>query len=185
MADGTIGIPVDGPGKKLDTEQLVVGVNTVQRERMQIAGANALEIARVLATDPAAADHGLVVRAAPPVSPQSDYVTSANLAAGASVDLDASTIAASTIGKLMRVGVGSSVACKWEVKTRDGAVLVVKHVIFTGGLTGKPYESWSPISKEAVTLAGAGVDENFRVTVTNLDDKLAADVHTTIEWDEV
>lgn len=51
MADGTIGI--DEPStidKKLDTTQLTVGVNTVQRERVVIAGAAAADLAPVDAT---------------------------------------------------------------------------------------------------------------------------------------
>ena len=48
MANGTIGI--DEPStidKQLDTEELVVGVNTVQRERVQIAGTADVDIAPV------------------------------------------------------------------------------------------------------------------------------------------
>lgn len=188
MADQIVRLPVDGPGKALDTEELTVSAITVQRERNQLAGAGALEIARVDNTDPGGSDYALVIRDAPPVSLSVDYATSNALAPGASVDLDAATIAAGTIGKLMRVSVGSTVPCKWEIKTRDGAVEVVKRVLFTGGLTGgQPSDSYAPISKEGITLAGAGVDENFRVTVTNLGTQAAeaADVHTTIEWDEV
>ncbi len=51
MADGTIAL--DEPAvtdKLLDTEQLTVGVNTVQRERMRIAGATATQLAPVDAT---------------------------------------------------------------------------------------------------------------------------------------
>lgn len=47
-------IAIDEPAvtdKKLDTEQLTVGANTVERERVQIAGAAAAEIAPVSATD--------------------------------------------------------------------------------------------------------------------------------------
>jgi hypothetical protein len=188
MSDQTIGLPVDGIGKKLDTEELLVAATTVQRERNQIAGAADVEIARVLNTDPLSADYALIVRQAPPVSPSVDYVTSSALAAGASVDLDATTIAAATTGKLMRVDVGSSVPCKWVIKTRDGAVEVIKNVLYTSGLTGgQPTDHYIPASKDGVTLAGAGVDENFRVTVTNLGTQAleAADVHTTVEWDEV
>jgi hypothetical protein len=106
---------------------------------------------------------------------------------GASVDLDAGTIAAATIGKLLRVLVGSSVPCKWVIKTRDAAVEVVVGVLYTGGLADRPTDQRKPWSKEGITLAGAGVDENFRVTVTNLSGSplTPADVHTTIEWDEV
>lgn len=189
MSDSFIQVPPDDPaGKKADTEKLFVGANEVHRERMELAGANALEIVRVLNTDPDGSDYALVVRQTPPVSFNVDYVTSANLAAQASTDLDATTIAAATTGKLMRVMVSSSVPCKWVIKTRDGAVEIIRAVLYTTGMTGgKPMEWYVPKSKEGITLAGAGVDENFRVTVTNLGTKVieAADVHSTIEWDEV
>ena len=188
MADGIIRLPVDGTGKRLDTEELTVAALPVHRERNQIAGVVDIAIAQVLDTDAAGTDFALLVRESPPVSPQSDYATSASLAAGASTDLDATTIAAGTTGKLMRVLVGSSIPCKWEIKTRDGAVQVVQAVLFTSGISsGDATAFYKPVSKEGITLVGAGVDENFRVTVTNLGTQAseAADVHATIEWDEV
>ncbi len=63
MADTTI--PVQNPAVSdslLDAESLTVSALTVKRERYQIAGASALEIARVVATNPAATDYGLAVR---------------------------------------------------------------------------------------------------------------------------
>ncbi len=187
MADQFIRVPVDGPGKRVDTEEITVNLLLVHRERNQIAGVGATEIARVLDTDPAGADFALVVRQAPPVNPKADYVTSAALPISTSVDLDASTISAATTGKLMRVIVSSSVPCFWEVKTRDGGVEVIKAGFMTSGVNGDPTYTFEPFSKDEITLAGAGVDENFRVTATNLGTQAfdAADVMTTIEWDEV
>lgn len=188
MADGTIGLPADGPGKKLDTEQLSVGGNTVQRERMQIAGAADTEVARIVSDDPSPTDYGLVVRPLPSISSNAvlSTVSSSNLAAGASVHLDAATIPAATTGKLLQITVASSLPAKWVIKTRDGAVEVIIATIFTSGVTGgRPTDIWGASSKEMVSLAGAGVDENFRVTATNLDKFQAADVYSTIEWDEI
>lgn len=48
--------------KKLDTEELTVGANTVHRERVQIAGAAAAEISDVTNSTPGASDYGLVTR---------------------------------------------------------------------------------------------------------------------------
>lgn len=189
MADQFIRVPVDGVGKRVDTEELTVSGSVVQRERDQVAGAGALEIARVLNTDPTGTDYALVVRQTPPESFTVDYATSASLAAGASVNLDATTISAASTGKLMQVIVGCSIPCRWDIKTRNGGVEVVRAVLYTSGITGgKPTDFYEPKSKEGITLAGAGVDENFRVTVTNLGTVAtieAADVHATIEWDEV
>lgn len=47
---------------KLDTESLTVGSNTVQRERVELAGASALEIAAVKAATPSSGLYGLVCR---------------------------------------------------------------------------------------------------------------------------
>lgn len=63
MANSFIG--VDEPttiDKRVDTEQLTVGANIVERERVQVAGAAAAEIARVVGADPTTTDMGLVVR---------------------------------------------------------------------------------------------------------------------------
>ncbi len=191
MANSFVQIPPDdtSPGsKKLDTWLLTVGANSVHREVDRVGGTNALDIAEVRGTDPTALDFGLVVRQAGPDSIKVDAVTSANLAQGASVDLDATTISAATTGKLLKVLVGSSVPCRWDVKTRDGAVVVTKAVLYTGGFGATPTERYVPTSKEGVTLAGAGVDENFRVTATNLaggPGPVPADVYATLEWDEV
>ncbi len=64
MADSYIQVQPDSTGKKLDTELLTVGANAVHRERMQVAGASALEIASVVATAPTT-EYGLVVRNIP------------------------------------------------------------------------------------------------------------------------
>src|SRR5437773_5632379 len=52
-------------GKKLDTEELVVGANTVQRERIQITGSAAAAISSVLNANPAGTEYGLIVRNIP------------------------------------------------------------------------------------------------------------------------
>lgn len=123
-----------------------------------------------------------------PENPMVDYITSSSLAAGSSIDLDASTIASGLTGQLMRVQVSSTAPCRWDIKTRDGAVEVIKAVIYTSGLTIDPSNDYKPFSKTNITLAGNGVDTNFRVTVVNLGTEATiqdADVHATIEWDEV
>lgn len=181
MADSTIGLPADGAGKKLDTEQLTVSGETVQRERDRIAGAADVELAEVK-TEAAAAQYGLVVRPIDLTSPTRSALSSASLAIGASVDLDATTIPASTTGKLIAVDVASSTACKWDIKSRDGAVILTFATIFTNET--RPTEQWRGPDKRFTTLLGNGVDENFRVTVTNLGNA-AADVYATVYWDEV
>lgn len=185
MSNSIIQLPTDGVGKKLDTEQLTVGANTVQRERDQIAGVGADDIAVVTDTDPTpGTDHGLVVKILGPVNPVSNYRVSASLAADASVDLDAATIAVGATGKLKRVQVSSSVPCSWSIIKRDGAVETIIGVIRTGGYAGGSDGEYVPPDKYYDTLAYVGGDENFRVKVTN-QWIVAADVNATIFWDEV
>ena len=50
MADGTVGLAVDGVGKKIDTTEVIVGANTVERQRIQIAGSGPTDLALVTAT---------------------------------------------------------------------------------------------------------------------------------------
>jgi hypothetical protein len=62
MANGFIDVKEPAlPTKSVDTESLLVAAKTVQRERMQIAGALAAELAVVKTADPIVGDHGIVV----------------------------------------------------------------------------------------------------------------------------
>lgn len=179
MADGTIGINEPASGdidKRVDTEQLTVGANTVERERVQIAGKNAGDITPV---DP---DEGLKTNQAPTLAARTAG-SSVALAVDASADIDGATIPSGVTGKLMGVTLASSGAAKWEIKTRDGGVEVTIDVVLTGGFY-MPTFPWRPPHKDFATLAGAGVDENFRITVTNLD-TFASDFYATMFWDEV
>lgn len=100
MPDSYIQLPLDGTGKKLDADQLTVGVETVYRERDRIAGTAATELADVKNTDPTASAYGVVVRTIDVVSPVRNVLSSASLAAGASVNLDAAIIASGKTAKL-------------------------------------------------------------------------------------
>lgn len=51
MADSLIQVPADSTGKKVDTESLTVGAHTVERQRVQISGAAAADIAPVTAAN--------------------------------------------------------------------------------------------------------------------------------------
>lgn len=159
MADGFLQVFPDSTGKRMDSEIVSRGGVDYYRER------------------------DVLYFAAYPVR---DCLSSANLAAGSSVNLDGTTIAATKTGKLLGVQMASSAACKWIVKTRDGAIELTMGTVFTSGIAGqKPSDSFRPPDKQFCTLLGNGVDENFRVTATNLDQENAADVYVTIWWDEI
>jgi len=56
MSDSYIQVPPDSTGKKVDADQITVGADDVQRQRVQIGGAGATSIAPVSATDGLAVD---------------------------------------------------------------------------------------------------------------------------------
>jgi hypothetical protein len=63
MADGTVRISeAPSGGKLVDNEELTVGGNTVNRQRIQVAGAPDVALANVARIPPSAGDFGLVVR---------------------------------------------------------------------------------------------------------------------------
>ncbi len=65
MADEIVGIDEPAGGavdKKIDNTALTVGANTVQRQRINVSGAAADDLAVVVDSAPGASDHGLVVR---------------------------------------------------------------------------------------------------------------------------
>ena len=58
MADSIIGVlQATSPDKKLDTTSLTVGANTVERERVQVAGAAATEAHSGPSSDRSQLDH--------------------------------------------------------------------------------------------------------------------------------
>ena len=63
MANAIVEV-TEGSGKKIDNESLSVGGNTAHRQRVQVSGASALEIAAVINSLPST-EYGLVVRAVP------------------------------------------------------------------------------------------------------------------------
>lgn len=182
MANSFIQLPADGAGKKLDTEQLTVGANTVERQRDRIAGAGADDLAVVTDGDPSASDHGVVTREAGPLDPQTSHTTSVGVAAGGSADLDSANISPSKTGKLLEVTASASVPIKMTVKKVAEGVETVIATRF--GWLG--VATYRPPHKSFVTVAhdaGAGFD-GFRVTIENKDTNQAADVYADFAWDE-
>jgi hypothetical protein len=182
VVDSFIQLPPDDAGKKIDADSLTVGSEGVYRERQRIAGIDAAELADVTNTDPATTEYGLITREINSVSPVVDALNSSALAAGSSANLDGTFISASATGKLVQVTVSSSVACKWIIKTLDGAAETTIAVLFTPAFNTFV---WRTAEKDYNTLAYSDGDETFRVTAINLDQDNAGDVYTTIEWDEV
>lgn len=114
------------------------------------------------------------------VSPQHSVVAAIALAAGSSAALDGAAITAATTGQLAGVDVGSTVPFRADVETVSGA-RVIRATIY--GRAGETVQ-WRPPSRRFVELAG-GAGIRFGVSVTNLDASEAADIRSTIYWDEV
>lgn len=160
MSDGFIGI--DEPtsiDKKADTEELTVGANTVHRERIEVTGAAADEIAVVTDTTPASDAFGLVVRAAG-TTPVSGTVT-ANLSATDNAVLD--DIAADTE------------SIKTAVELLDNAIAgnelqvdIVSSALPTGASTLAEQQSQTT---HLATIAGDTTD--IEAAVELLDDSVA------------
>lgn len=97
MTDGFQELYPSKGGNKVDVEVLTVGAETVERQRVQLAGALATEIARVLGAAPAGTEFGLIVRNIPsgtqntqPVAPALNREASGTLGAlNATVEIDA------------------------------------------------------------------------------------------------
>jgi hypothetical protein len=112
------------------------------------------------------------------------YSSSVAVNAGSSDDMSTPAISTGKTGKLAQVTLSSSVACKWVIKTAEGAVESTIDTVFTAGLTGNPTVLWAPVHQDYVPLDG-GAGNVFRVTATNLDAKFAATMYATFWWDEV
>ena len=109
------------------------------------------------------------------VTGDSGHLTSASLAAGATVVLDGPQIA-SGVGKLFEASVSSSVALKAQLGTFDGTTFVVKRTFFVPA--NAPFV-YAPTRYDAITLA-TGATAKFRWSITNNDNVNAADVYASI-----
>src|SRR4051794_37817934 len=66
MADGFVQVQPDSTGKQVDTSELTVGLNTVERQRIVLAdGTNAAGLGAVQNTAPAGTEYGIVTRPIP------------------------------------------------------------------------------------------------------------------------
>ena len=151
-------------------------VNTTQLGGVAVsvgAGASSTGTQRViLATDQATlpVSQGLSF-----VTGDSGHLTSAALAAGATVVLDGPQIA-SGVAKLFEATVTSSVALKAQLGTWDGTTFVVKRTFFVLANASLLYE---PSRYDAITMA-TGATAKFRWSITNNDNANAADVYASI-----
>ena len=174
MADSFIQVPADAGGKKVDATELTVGANTVQRQHVIPAGVAATDLARVTASEGLSTSLSVL-------SANRTHATSASLAAGGEVDLDATQITSALTGKLVQIIITSSIPFRAQLKTVTNAVASAALVTWIDRHVDCTFAH-----KKFITVAqnaGAGID-TFRVTITNLDTASAADVYATFFYDE-
>jgi hypothetical protein len=76
MADGFVRVPQDSNGKRIDTSEIVVGANTVERQRIILADAtDPSGLAPITNSNPNTSDYGVVTRTIP-TSASTSSVTS-------------------------------------------------------------------------------------------------------------
>lgn len=171
-----IRVPPDSTGKRVDSCQIDVDGNLVERQRMQLAGDASDSVARVTTSD------GLSISSAI-TAPTIVHASDPSVAAGGSTDLDSNQISSGLTGKLLQIIVSSSVPFKAEIKTVLDAV--PSSTLITG-ISRTGFLDITLVSKRFVTVAqsaSVGLD-GFRVTVTNLDTSEAAAVYATFLYDE-
>lgn len=105
----------------------------------------------------------------------SGHLTSAALAAGATVTLDGPQIASGT-AKLYEATVASSVALKAQIGTWDGTTFTAKRTFF---IQANAAFTYAPARYDAITMA-TGATAKFRWSITNNDNANAADVYASI-----
>ena len=105
----------------------------------------------------------------------SGLLTSAALAAGASITLSGA-VSTSGTGKLFETTITSSVALKVVLQSYNGTVATVKRTFFVPANATLLYE---PSRYDAITFAGAA-GACFQLVITNNDNANAADVYASI-----
>lgn len=113
-------------------------------------------------------------------SKDSGSLTSASLAAGASVNLTAPDITTATTGYLMGFTAASSVPLKIEVQTFDGTTATTKRVYFSNSMESV----YSTLPADDLITQVGGTGKAFRLKITNLDNINAADVYGSLSWKE-
>lgn len=76
MANSYVQVPQDSNGKKIDTAEITIGLNVVERQRIVLAdNVDSAGVTAILNTDPASNSYGLVTRQIPSSAPNSDVTS--------------------------------------------------------------------------------------------------------------
>lgn len=178
MADGLVQLQPDGTGKKIDTSTLTVGSDDVHRQRVQIGGDGAEDLAAVTDEAPASDALGLVVRLAGgiTVEPGEDPVT-----VEGSVEVSASALptGAATEATLAAISAQLPSALATDRLKVDGsgvtqpvslasAVSTYPQAVASGGASPFRYISASGSNQDATQIKGSA-GQLYGLWVTNIN----------------
>lgn len=154
MASGTrtfVQGPLDGGGKKIETEQFTVGGEDVHREVMEIGGRDSDELAEVKASNPTASHNGLVVRRT-----QSSLTASAPAQAAVGTSSGAVLSAAATRKGLILINV-STAGQRVSLGLGAAAVLDQGITLYAGDSWTMDEYSFSTAAINGISSAASGV----------------------------
>jgi len=113
----------------------------------------------------------------------SGQLTSASLAIGSNVTLNAPTITNAKRGALKHVVASSSIPLKVEIQSIQASTATTFYTMFTS--SANPTICWQEIALDELLTAASDGTTRFAVNLTNMDNTSAADVYATLVWAEV
>lgn len=159
MSDSFVRLPPQSTGLQMDTEQLTVNSQSVQRSRDRVAGEGAAEVSDVRGSGAAAkaADYGLITREAP-ANAFSVVATDLTLARGAPVNVVNFNAPGGVTSAILKIMFNSLNFVRW--------VISVNGVVVATVLSASPQPSYYEPPRW-MDFASAG--QAFLVTAENID----------------
>lgn len=120
MADGIVQVAPDSTGAKIDTSEIVVGANTVDRQRVVLGDDSAAAgLAKIANAAPGSSDYGLVVRQAGAVQTKGEYLTADAYVNGVNVSATVATGGVATNALIAIHSTGNSFTGRFIVEMTD------------------------------------------------------------------
>lgn len=137
MTDAFIQLQPDGTGHKVDTTEITVGANTVERQRIQLGGSSAGNLVEPLGTAPVGAEYGMPVRNVPPtLSPNSPSGVSIGLSSTSVLSANSSRKGATimnTSTATISFGLGAPAVLNSGITLVPGGCWTMDQYTFTQG----------------------------------------------------
>jgi hypothetical protein len=173
VSDSYTQVAPDSTGDKIDTEELTVNSQTVQRQRVELAGAAAAEILKIRNSRPISTDYAAIVRPMPTSVTLASSNTTPITASG-----DTTAISAPSAGNHIRV---------YAVHTSNDSATATITGWKDGTGTPKRYPAMLPqYGQHAHNVKGGdGYWALTTATALVLHCSAAASVHYTVEYEVV